>query len=388
MYGVVAGGGISSLVRIDLATGAATSVGSIGFIKVGSIEFGNDGFLYGGVADAFTSPGALIRINTTTGAGTLIGLAGGGLRITGLTACPTGASRTFVSVNGNDVGSCPATSPCRALTYAIAQTVARGEIQILDSGGYGGVTIDKSITIAAADGVYAGISVSSGTGITVDAGPSGRVALRGLTINAIGGGATGINVVSAQAVQVDDCTISGFPDAGLRALPAAASSVYVRNSKLRANNVGIVAATIASGTMTLSVEQSQFEANAIGLAITQLGAKGSVVKSRFVGNAEGALVSPSAPSPATLDIRRSVFEGGGTAIRVGASAVVTAVSSLLSHNATGIDTEANGTSYVSDCTITRNGTGLQGSGAAISLQDNRLLGNTTNGAFTSMQGKS
>jgi hypothetical protein len=62
-------------------------------------------------------------------------------------------------------------------------TAANGEIVVLDSGGYGRVTIDKSVSIVAPPGIYAGISVFAGQdGVTIFT-PGITVVLRGLTIN-------------------------------------------------------------------------------------------------------------------------------------------------------------------------------------------------------------
>ncbi|MCB0688656.1 MAG: T9SS type A sorting domain-containing protein [Saprospiraceae bacterium] len=72
------------LVQIDLATGAATEVGLIGYPAVGSIEFAADGLLYGGLSLSSTHPGYLIEIDPGTGAGTLRGDLN--IPITGLTS--------------------------------------------------------------------------------------------------------------------------------------------------------------------------------------------------------------------------------------------------------------------------------------------------------------
>ncbi len=105
----------------------------------------------------------------------------------GVAADATAAiQRTFVASYGIDAGSCGITSPCRTFGFAMAQTLSNGEIIVLDSAGYGApVTIAQSVSIIAPPGVYAGISVFSGVGITISAG-SGKVTLRGLTINQLG----------------------------------------------------------------------------------------------------------------------------------------------------------------------------------------------------------
>ena len=101
-------------------------------------------------------------------------------------AFAAGAQRAFVASNGNDAGPCSITAPCRGFTEAVSKTNAGGEVVVLDSAGYGAVTINKSISIIAPPGVYAGVSVLSGNGITVNA-PGATVALRGLSINGQGG---------------------------------------------------------------------------------------------------------------------------------------------------------------------------------------------------------
>src|SRR6266568_4863825 len=98
------------------------------------------------------------------------------------------AQRTFVSAaGGNDANPCTLTLPCRNFQAAIAQTASGGEVIVLDSGGYGTVTISQAVSLIAPPGVYAGISVFSGAGITVSAGASDVVVIRGLTLNGLGG---------------------------------------------------------------------------------------------------------------------------------------------------------------------------------------------------------
>ena len=97
------------------------------------------------------------------------------------------AQRTFVASNGVDINPCTIAQPCRSFGAAIGKTLAGGEVIVLDSAGYGVVTITKSISIIAPAGIYAGVSVPSGqTGVTVN-GAGIVVVLRGLTINGTGG---------------------------------------------------------------------------------------------------------------------------------------------------------------------------------------------------------
>jgi hypothetical protein len=97
------------------------------------------------------------------------------------------AQRTFVALSGVDNGQGSAFAPCRTFAAALTASDFGGEIIVLESGGYGRVTLDKSITITAPQGVYAGISVPSGQN-GIDIMTDGiAVVLRGLTIVGKGG---------------------------------------------------------------------------------------------------------------------------------------------------------------------------------------------------------
>ena len=64
-----------------------------------------------------------------------------------MTAAMAQATRTWVSGVGDDVNPCSRTAPCKTIAGAISKTATGGEINILDPGGFGAVTITKSITI-------------------------------------------------------------------------------------------------------------------------------------------------------------------------------------------------------------------------------------------------
>ena len=104
-----------------------------------------------------------------------------------LLAAPAHAvgTRTYVASNGNDTNtafSCDLTHPCRLFATAFAQTTTGGEIVAIDAGGYGAVTIDRSVSIIANPGVFAGIGVGPAAvnGITI-ATAGVKVVLRGLS---------------------------------------------------------------------------------------------------------------------------------------------------------------------------------------------------------------
>src|SRR6266550_2790509 len=77
------------------------------------------------------------------------------------------APRTFVASTGVDSNPCSLTAPCRSFGAAVVLTNAGGSVIVLDSAGYGPVTITQSVSLIAPDGIYAGITASSGNAIAI-----------------------------------------------------------------------------------------------------------------------------------------------------------------------------------------------------------------------------
>jgi hypothetical protein len=149
------------------------------------------------------------------------------------------ATRTWVSGVGDDVNPCSRTAPCKTFNGAMSKTALGGVINAIDSGGFGTVTITKSITIDGS-GVLAGILGAMTNGININIGDpkdtAKAVRIRGLTIDGVGTGIQGINVVAANSVTIEDTVIDGFTKNGINAL---AGDVYVTNTAIRNNGTGI-----------------------------------------------------------------------------------------------------------------------------------------------------
>jgi hypothetical protein len=123
------------------------------------------------------------------------------------------SSRTFVSVTGADSGSCPTAEPCRTFAYALTQTAASGEIIVLSSGGYGALTINQAVSIINTSN-FAGVTVASGNGITIAAGTTDSVTLRGLTIDGGGTGSNGVVFNTGGSLTIDQCDVMNFAGSG------------------------------------------------------------------------------------------------------------------------------------------------------------------------------
>jgi hypothetical protein len=216
------------------------------------------------------------------------------------------AQRTFVASTGSDAAACSIGQPCRSFAAAIAQTDPQGEVIVLDSAGYGAVTINQDVSIIAPTGIYAGISVFSGDGIAINnTSPTGRVVLRGLTINGQGGD-YGIYMFSGNEVHIESCTISGLKTAGISAA-AANSHVRVADSTLRSNLYGIVA-----GGGSLVVDNSSFSRNKSGVQIVS-SENATIRGSRFEDNVLAGLeVLASGTSSMTVAASQSDFSGNGS----------------------------------------------------------------------------
>jgi hypothetical protein len=161
------------------------------------------------------------------------------------------ATRTWVSGVGDDANPCSRTAPCKTFAGAISKTAAGGEIDALDPGGFGGVTITKAITIDGGGGQVTSVLVSGTNGITVAAGTTDVVILRNLSINGIegtgSGGLNGINYQSGGALHVENCNIFGFTGDGIHVGTSATSALFVNDTFLTNNANGIqIAPTIAN----------------------------------------------------------------------------------------------------------------------------------------------
>jgi hypothetical protein len=129
-------------------------------------------------------------------------------------------------------------NPCRGFTAALSVTDSGGEIVALDAAGYGVVTVNKSVTITANPGFYAGISAgSAASGVTVNTAGI-RVILRGLNINGLAGSLTGVNVVADATVTIENCVISNFEDKGVR-VSSASARVRISDSVIRGSTDGV-----------------------------------------------------------------------------------------------------------------------------------------------------
>jgi hypothetical protein len=245
-------------------------------------------------------------------------------------------------------------------------------VVVLDSGGYGPVTITKSVTLEAPPGVYGGITALSGDGVDVSAGPSDVVVLRNLTITGIGG-SLGVSFGSARSVHIEGCTISGWTR-GVQV--ATAGGLHVTDSTISDNTLYGIHAYALTGTAQISIVDSTMEYN-LNSAFAVTGNIQIVIADSTVSDNAAGVVGYSSIGPTNLLVERcrvtnNSFEG----VAAGSSGTYSA------------------TVWVSNCVVTGNLTsgGLDNQGTPSSLlsrQNNTVENNSVNetgvGTFTAKQ---
>ena len=221
------------------------------------------------------------------------------------------APRTWVSGVGDDANPCSRTAPCKTFAGAISKTAPAGEINVLDPGGFGAVTITKSITIRA-DHVEAGVLVTGINGIVVAAQPTDRVVLEGLDIEGMGSGLNGVSVISGKEVYIIRCSIRHFTGNGVNMTSSTSGGhLFVNDSFILFNAGGVNVqgtANIGSITNTSILSNTSFAVQANGAS-----------------NIVGVQTSVLNNSPTGISLLN-----GGTAISVGPSNLVTGAGAFTS----------------------------------------------------------
>jgi hypothetical protein len=260
------------------------------------------------------------------------------------------SARTWVSVNGNDANDCSRATPCRTLSVALSRSSAGGEIDVLDSGDFGTVTINKTISLIS-PGVLGGIQVGSGTAITVNAGASDKVVLRGLTIDGSGTGANGITFTAGGFLYVENCTVNNFSGYGIEFAPTSGSGkLFVTDSVIRNNGVGAsggglhLLATTGPGFIA-TVDGLRSENNVFGVKGENLGIV--TIRNSLAANngyAGFSAVNFSGSGTFRMVIENSVATHNGTSGVLAAGIATLAIGNVVStDNATGVNIASTAT---------------------------------------------
>jgi hypothetical protein len=259
-----------------------------------------------------------------------------------VTSAAQAQTRTWVSGVGDDLNPCSRTAPCKTFAGAISKTSKDGEISVLDPGGYGAVTITKSIYINGTHGAgYGSIIASLVNGVIINitdaADVRKAVRLRALDINGVSNGINGVSILAANDVWVEDCVIDGFTGngstsgMGIRVATAATINVNVTDTMIHKTVTGI-RANATAGFAVVNVRDSNLEGNGTGIdAATNSFV--TVRSSRITDNTTNGLIA--SVSGAQLTASECVISNNNTGINAAAGSVVRALSNHVLYNTTG-----------------------------------------------------
>ena len=291
-----------------------------------------------------------------------------GFCLASTTSAQAQATRTWISGVGDDVNPCSRTAPCKTFAGAISKTAALGEINCLDPGGFGTVTITKSITIDCHD-VFASVLNTGTTGMIInfDAIADARktVRIRNINFNGADSGIIGIRIIGAASagseVFIENVLIDGNFGSTARGISdersgggeLSISDTTVRNT----GATGIVVAPASGSTrIDVTIDNVRVQNSNQGFAIAG-GIRAMVNRSVFSGNTLSGVTTDPASE---MNVNNSVISGNGTGVI------------------------STGTTRLSNTDIAFNGTGI--TGASQSFGNNRISGNTAAGTAPTLIG--
>jgi len=309
------------------------------------------------------------------------------LTLSGVSTASAQATRTWISGVGDDANPCSRTAPCKTFAGAISKTAVGGEIDVLDPGGFGAVTITKSITLDGSGGSIAGMLASGTNGVIIN-GAGVVVVLRNLSISgAPGTGINGIRFLQGASLTVEKSVISGFQAAGasdvgfgIQFAPSAAAELSITDTTFSGNGNtagatggGIQIRPTGSGSARVTLENVVSTNNVIGIradgsASTGGGIVVSVSNGVFSNNDHSGVVA--------------IAPGGGQSVNMMLADSTSANNGVVT-GASGVRADgALSTVRMSGTAITGNGLGVSTANGAqlLSYGDNLIDGNTSNGA--------
>jgi hypothetical protein len=269
-------------------------------------------------------------------------------------------TRTWVSGVGVDSGTCPRQTPCHTFTYAHGQVAPGGEITVLDPGGYGPVVITKAVSIVSDSGSgEAVVTTFSGDGITVNAGASDVVILRGLVVDGLNSASNGVRFVTGAALHIQNSLIKnvrGTSGVGINFAPGGASDLYVTDTTVinntGFNGTGILVKPTGSGLVRATFNRVTVEQNAAGMTIDGSSSTGTIratVRDSVISTNAGTGLwanSPAGAATGVYFINSSSAENGTAGIYAnGANAAVTLQGASIMGNNIGISSPGGGNIY-------------------------------------------
>jgi hypothetical protein len=287
------------------------------------------------------------------------------------------ANRTWVSGVGDDANPGSRTAPCKTFAGAISKTDPGGEINVIDPGGFGAVTITKAVTIDGGD-AFASILGAGTNAITVAAGAADVVTLRNLSLFGFGSGLEGVNFVSGGVLHLESCTIFNFSHRAVFFQPNTAAKLFIKDCIFRncadpANGGAVFILPGPAGSAVVTVDNTRMEGNLFALVAADRSTV-TVRNSVAAGNANaGFAASSTVGAPVQINLESVTISD--TAATVNSAAVAATGAAALIR--------------ISNVMVVNNRLGLQSAngGGILSFGNNRIAGNTTDGSPTATPGQ-
>jgi hypothetical protein len=258
-------------------------------------------------------------------------------------------------------------------------TTAGGEIDVLSPGGYGTLTITHAISIVDDGSGEAGILASDTNGITISAGATDVVNLRGLTFNGTNASQSAVQILSAGLVTIQNSVLQQFGNGapglgGVNITPSSGTlGVVIQNSSVISNNVGVYAKPTGGATVNLIIDHSGINGNR-GAGVRADGTGGGTViaaisNSSISLNAANGVISITGPGSVTVNLMNDIISGNsqyGVQSNQSGGGISTVVvgGSMLANNLEGATNAASGgtlQSFVTNQITGPSGTGFSGS---------------------------
>jgi len=286
------------------------------------------------------------------------------------------ATRTWVSGVGDDANPCSRTAPCKTYAGAISKTAGGGEINCLDPGGFGSVTITKSLSIVC-DYTEGGVLANGVFGFNINAPAGSLITLKGQDVECVGTGTNGIQIlgvgvtVHIHKVQIRNCRNSGGSNGnGILVAPSSGTAIvfvtdgYITGNGGTISNAGILMKPTGGASANVSVFRASLEANTNGI---------------FMDGSGGA-------GPSNLVVRDSTISdnafNGVSVSSTGGAFIATVTNSMVGLNAaSGVSAGGvQATLRIGGNTIAGNVTGVNNVGATVqSFKNNMIAGNGSDG---------
>jgi hypothetical protein len=294
------------------------------------------------------------------------------------------ATRTWVSGVGDDANPCSRTAPCKTFAGAISKTAPCGEIDVLDPGGFGAVTITKCISIEAEE--FAGVLVSGTNAIIIQAGAGDSVVIRGITFEGLNTGLAAVKVLSAGSVSIESCWFNHFngngagtgsaidvePGAPTVNLNLAILDTIIRNNN-GAGTFGVLIKPAAGVTVKASLDRVRIESNSGGLRAEDR-SKVAVSDSTIANNGANGVTAAFTSAAVSVDLQGVSISGNNNGIVSSGGQATVRISNVAVFDNSGV-----GLNSVNPGS---------GAGAIISFKNNSVQGNVGgDGAPTSSPGQ-